>query len=420
MDRRLTREEGMAIKVLAERGVPKRAIARQLGVAESSVRYRLAREASGAIDGRSRQRHAVEPWAEAIAVWMERAGGRRNGAALHAWLVAEHGYAGSLRSVQRFVGRRYPPPRLRTRRRVETPPGALGQVDWSHWPRVAIGGEAVDLVALHLVLAWSRMEAVVWSRRKHLLAWLGAHNEAFRRIGGVVAVLRMDNERTVMKRGAGPSGEVHPAYAAYARALRFHIDVARPYAPRDKGKVERRIGDDRGWLDPQGRPWRDLAELQAWTDARGTERAHRRRCPATGTSVWEAFEAEQTQLAPLPPALPAPFDLVGQRRVAIDATVRFEGRTYSVPFAYAGREIELRGCTQTVQAWADGTLIAEHPRHTAARLLIDPAHYDGPSTARVEAPVPLGRMGRRLVEIGALPPERRPIDLYAALAEAAR
>ena len=69
---------------------------------------------------------------------------------------------------------------------------------------------------------------------------------------------------------------------------------------------------------------------------------------------------------------------------------------------------------------ADGGVIAEHPRATRSRLVIDPAHYEGPGTERVIAPVPLGRMGRRLQEIAALVPERRPIDLYAALAGVAR
>ena len=36
------------------------------------------------------------------------------------------------------------------------------------------------------------------------------------------------------------------------------------------------------------------------------------------------------------------------------------------------------------------------------------------------APFPLGRLGRRMPEMGDLAPARRPIHLYAALAEAAR
>ena len=64
--------------------------------------------------------------------------------------------------------------------------------------------------------------------------------------------------------------------------------------------------------------------------------------------------------------------------------------------------------------------MAEHRRHTRERILLDPAHYEGPSTERVQAPVPLGRMGRRLQEIWAMAPEQRPIAYYAALAEVAR
>jgi hypothetical protein len=68
----------------------------------------------------------------------------------------------------------------------------------------------------------------------------------------------------------------------------------------------------------------------------------------------------------------------------------------------------------------ENAIVAEHERHTAHRLVIDPAHYDGPSTPEVTAPPPLGRMGRRLQEIASLPVDHRPLDLYAALAEVAR
>jgi transposase len=147
--------------------------------------------------------------------------------------VAEHGFTPSLRSLQRFADRHYPSPRIRATRRVETPPGAQGQVDWSTWPRVPLRSGPTELYALHLVLSWSRMEAVVWSLRKDPLAWLHAHNEALRRLGGVPGVLRIDNEKTAIASDARPWSEVHLAYAACARTLRFHVDAARPYAPGD-------------------------------------------------------------------------------------------------------------------------------------------------------------------------------------------
>jgi hypothetical protein len=104
----------------------------------------------------------------------------------------------------------------------------------------------------------------------------------------------------------------------------------------------------------------------------------------------------------------------------MDCTVGFEGRRYSVPFAWLGKRIEVRGCSRVVQIRSDGLIVAQHPRHGRERLVLNPAHYEGPSTEAVHAPMPLGRFGRRLQEIASMPPTQRPLDLYAALAEVAR
>ncbi|MBS3957769.1 MAG: response regulator transcription factor, partial [Xanthomonadaceae bacterium] len=45
----------MTIKTLAAKGVPKRAIARQLDLSEGTIRYHLSRIASGTPDGRAAQ-----------------------------------------------------------------------------------------------------------------------------------------------------------------------------------------------------------------------------------------------------------------------------------------------------------------------------------------------------------------------------
>jgi IS30 family transposase len=93
----------MTIKTLAAKGQPARAIGRQLGPCEGTVRYHLKRMAEGASDGRGRQVRRASLHREAIDHWIAEHGQLRNLAALHEWLVAEHDYPGSLRSVQRFV-----------------------------------------------------------------------------------------------------------------------------------------------------------------------------------------------------------------------------------------------------------------------------------------------------------------------------
>ena len=410
----------MTIKTLAAKGVSKRAIGRQLGLNEGTVRYHLRRIAESAEDGRARQPRAASAVAGAINHWMSsHQEAPLNLAELHAWLVAEHDYGGSLRSVQRYVGETFSAPRRRARRRVETPPGAQAQVDWAVFPGISIGDAVKTLNAFHMTLSHSRRSVVVWSERQDQLSWLWCHNRALERLGGVPAVMRVDNTKTAVIRGAGPWGELNATYQRYATMLRFHIDPCLPRAPEHKGKVERQVRTQRGVADPRGEHWRDLETLQAWTDEAEARSAKRRRCPATGTSVWAAWEAERRYLGPLP-VLPEPFDQVATRRVSMDCLVNFEGRQYSVPFAWIGQTVEVRGGAQRVRILAGQAVVAEHPRHTSERLVIDPSHYEGPATERVVPPTPLGKLSRRLQDIAELPVAQRPTDLYAALAEVAR
>lgn len=412
----------MTITSLLRKGCSNRHIARLLKVAEGTVRYHRRRQADGATDARAEQTPLAERYRAAIDAYLDAQEERTpsNVTALHAWLVAEHDYPGSLRSVQRYVRRTFPAPPRRARRRVETPPGAQAQADWAAFPGVWVGGRQRDLVAFVLQLSFSRAWALVWSERKHLLAWLSVHNGALSRLGGVPATIRVDNEKTAVVTGAGAWGTTHPVYERYAQTLRFHIDACPPRSPEAKGKVERRIRDGRLGCSPYRRHWDSLEALQAHTDARRIEILAKRTCPATGTDVLSAWERERIHLSPLPEPLPEPFDIAVTRRVASDCTVAFEGRTYSVPFALVGQAVEVRGCARHVQILAGAAIVAAHPRGTPERIVLDPTHFEGPSTADVVAPTPLGRLGTRLAEIAAMAPEQRPLDLYAALAEVAR
>lgn len=110
-------------------------------------------------------------------------------------------------------------------------------------------------------------------------------------------------------RGAGAWAELNETFRRYAVTVRFQIDPCPPRSPNYKGKVERRIRDHRLRADPSRYDWRDPAELQAFSDERLAEDALRRHCPATGTRVVEAWEAERPWVSPHPVNL----DVAGQR-----------------------------------------------------------------------------------------------------------
>jgi transposase len=422
---KLRREELVTLAVLAKHGQSNGQIAEVLGVTEGAVRYHRRRQ--GRADGRRDKPAKAQAVAGIIAAFVQQTAAADGGSVmdrpinvrvLYERLCAEHGYGGSYKSVLRYVRSHYPAPKLRPYRRVETPPGAQAQLDWGTVTDVDVGAGPETLYAFVAVLSHSRKEAVIWRRRMDQLSWHDAHNEALRRLGGVPAVLRIDNLKTGIAHGAGPWGEINPAYLAYARAVGFHVDACLPRCPEHKGKVESKVRFIKRRLDLVG-PFAGLLALQQATDAQLVRSDAQRICPATGQTVEASWRAEQRLLRPLP-VMPAAFDVVATRRVQRDCTVNFEGRSYSVPFVLCGQTVEVHGCAETVQVWHDGQVVAQHPRHTEQRLLLEPAHYAGPGNDRVSAPVPLGKMGQRLQEIWEQPVEQRPVDLYAALAEVAR
>jgi transposase len=410
----------VTLKTLKKKGQSNVAIAATLGVTEAAVRYHLRRD--GAADGRAKVRKA-EALREAIEHWMESArdaaaASRLNVRDLHAWLREEHGYEGSYESVLRFVRAIRPGPKLRAYRRVETPPGAQAQVDWFE-ESVSLGDGPLKLYGFVMTLSHSRMAAVVWRRSMDQTSWHAAHNAAFERLGGVPAVLRIDNLKTGIVHGSGPWGERNPAYLAYARAVGFHIDACLARQPQQKGKVEARVRRTREGLRLRGSEFLTLDELQAHTDRRLAEDARRRRCPPTGLTVEESWRVERELLRQVD-RLPLPFDTLVLREVQPDCHVAFESRRFSVPFRLVGREVEVRGCDDRVQVLHEGRVVAEHSRLDHRLEVTNQDHFEGPGDERVAPPPPLGRLAKRILEISSATVEARSVDYYARLMEVAR
>lgn len=205
MPNKLTPEEVVTLKILKSKWQPSRKIAKTLGVTEGKVRYHLRRAAQGGRDGRKDRPFKAEQLAAVLEHFVADHENRHLGAgssrpinvrALYDFLSETYEYEGSYRSVLRFVRARFPRPRVRAFRRVETPAGAQAQVGWNDVPAVDVGRDPELLRLFVMTLSFSRKTAAVWCRRMDQLHWQHAHNEAFRRLGGIPAVLRIDNLKT--------------------------------------------------------------------------------------------------------------------------------------------------------------------------------------------------------------------------------
>ncbi len=362
----------MIAQAMVARAVSVRRVAAQLGVDESTLRYRLRRPVE-ASDGRRERPTALAGWDERVDAVLARfddarvvadGSGHCEAQMLHRLLAREHGFAGSYQAVRRYLRRRFPPG-MQAVRRVETPPGVQAQHDWFDFDG-RIGGERRPLHALLGTLSHCRAQFPWVSPAMTQLAWQTGHLEVFRRYGGVPLWIRLDNLKTAVAAGAGPTAVLNPAFARFARQCGFAIDPCRPATGSDKGKVERSVRTARStFADLLGQDWPSLEALQTALDKRAAARHAHARCPVTGTTIAEALAAERALLQPVP-ALHEPFDCVVTRRVTRDGLVSFEGRRYSVPFAWITRRVEVRGTAQHVVILADHGEIAGirgTPRH---------------------------------------------------------
>lgn len=430
----------MVSKEMQERGTSVRQLARQLGVTEGALRYRLKKLDEGpSVDGRGRQSTALDDYTDAVEAIQEALeDGRLTGESrpaqarqIYEMLVRDHAYPGSYQAVVRHLRRKHGKPKLRAFRRVETPPGVQAQHDWFD-VRVPIGHRERRVQALIGTLSHSRAKFCWVSEDQSQLAWHTGHLALFERYGGVPLWVRIDNLKTGVASGAGPTAVLNRSYEVFARTCGFEVDPCRPATGSDKGKAERGV---RTFRSAFGEVFRrgagSLDELGWLLDERARVLMDRLICPVTGTTVAEAFRAEQEVLQPLP-TMAEPFDVVVTRRVSRDCLISFEGRRYSVPFAWVGRHVDVWGTLRHVVIRGAGEELARHARGTQARLLIDPEHYEGPSTDSVERPTPLGR--RAQLQVAGLSsasrhsllmtPERerivRPLDDYVRMVEALR
>jgi transposase len=427
---KLLKEEIVTMKILRQQGESNQAIANRLGITEGTVRYHLRRSTLQAMDGRFKPPlieqqgliEVVDHWWQGQLAELPH-DRSPNGKALWEFLCDEYRYTGSYKSVQKYVANRYPKPAKRPFRRVETPPAAQVQSDWMDVPIRLQTSQGVELVTLHgfvMILSHSRKAAVVWSERMDQLAWHRVHNEAFKRLGGIAAVNRIDNLKTGVAQGQGCWGQINIAYAAYARTMGFHVDPHQARQPQQKGKVERRVGVVKS-LDLR-RVFASLEELQRYTDEMMQRESVVRKCPVTGESVQVTWLKERELLRPLPATMPEPFDLIKQVQVHKDCTIRFEGKTLSVPFRYAFQTVEVRGCSQVIQIVdpKNGQIVQEFPRNSQLLVQIDPACYEPSEDERlndsIPKPIPLGAMARHIEELAATGVSLRSIEFYESLA----
>jgi transposase len=151
--------------------------------------------------GRSPSASVCEPWRE----WIEaRLAIGRNAKAIWQELVDDSGFAPDYQSVERFVRKLYGSTPRQACAIIETPPGEEAQVDYGEGPMVRDPntGKYCRTRLFVLTLGYSRKSIRLLTFKSSGRIWAELHEQAFRRLGGCVRIVVLDNLREgVLKRG---------------------------------------------------------------------------------------------------------------------------------------------------------------------------------------------------------------------------
>jgi len=216
-------------------------------------------------------------------------------------------------------------------------------------------------------------------------SFLAAHVHAFEFFGGVPELVVCDNAKTAVARPDRYEVEISAPYTELAAHYGIAVLPARVCRPRDKAKVE--VGVLIAYREIAA-PLRNrtvyaLAQLNEAIGARLATLNARpfQKLPGSRKSVFA--EREAPLLRPLP-AEPFTYRTRKLATVHIDYHVELGGHYYSVPYHLARQRVELRFDARTVEVYHDGQRFAAHPRSLVkGRATTDAAHR--PAAHRAQA-----------------------------------
>jgi transposase len=334
-----------AIKVITDSGAGKRAI----------------EEAGGSEPRPSQSASACEPYRELIEQGLDRG---RNAMAIWQDLVSQHGFDRGYQSVKRFVNKIRPSPAAEARPVIVTAPGEECQVDYGKGPMVRDpqNGKYRRTRLFVMTLGYSRKAVRLLVFRSSSRVWAELHEKAFRRLGGAVRMVVLDN----LREGVLTTDIYDPSLNPLYRDLLAHYGaVAMPCRVRDpdrKGKVESGVGHAQR-TPLKGLRFESLEEAQAYLDHWEARWADTRIHGTTKRQVAAMFAEEKPALLPLP-LEPFRCYQYGKRTVHLDGCVEIDAAYYSAPPGWIGRQVHVHVQWDALQVRLidprTGQLLREH------------------------------------------------------------
>jgi Helix-turn-helix domain of resolvase len=373
-------EDWALIRRLVADGVPRRQVARQLGIGRATVDRAVVSERPPKYERRAVPTAFTPFEARVRAILSEHP-------EMPATVIAERvGWTGSItwfRDNVRLLRPDYRRPDPADR--LVWDAGDAGQCDlWFPPKRIPLeDGSTALLPVLVIVAAHSRFitgRMLPTRRTEDLL--LGSW-ELIGQLGRVPRRLIWDNEP-----GIGRGGRLAAGVPAFTGTLATRIVQLPPNDPQSKGLVERR----NGFFETSFMPGRSFASPVDFNAQFGDwlQIANARMVRTIKARPVDLIEHDRSRMLPLPPV---PLHLGWRERVRLgrDYYVRLDASDYSVDPTAIGRMVDVSADLDRVRVRLDGRLVADHARVWARGTTVtDPAHVQTAAALREQARQPPG------------------------------
>jgi transposase len=353
---------------------------------------------AAALPSRSPTTSACEPYREFIELGLARG---RNAMAIWQDLVSGSGFASGYQSVGRFVRKLRGSQVPQARAVIVTAPGEEAQVDYGTGPLVRDpqSGKYRRTRLFVMTLGYSRKSVRLLVLRSNSRTWAELHEQAFRRLGGAVRLVVLDN----LREGVLVPDVYDPTLNPLYRDVLAHYGaVAMPCRVNDpdrKGKVEAGVGHAQR-TPLKGLRFESLKEAQAYLDRWEAHWADTRIHGTTKRQVAAMFTEEKPALLPLP-IEPFRYYQYGQRTVHLDGCVEVEAAYYGAMPGWIGRLVNVQWDSLYVRLLdpQTGQLLREHIRQKRGGYRI--RNEDYPKRMPLGTSQLLARAGRAGSHIGA-------------------
>jgi len=149
--------------------------------------------------------------------------------------IREEGFNGGYTIVKDYV-HRVRPRKSPAFLKLAFAPGECAQVDWGSYGSVTVGDTSRRLSFFVMVMCHSRMMYVAFTVSQTMEHFLGCHQNAFERFGGIPEKIMVDNLKSaVLKRIVGKQPVFNPKYLDFASIAALPSALARWARAMKKG-----------------------------------------------------------------------------------------------------------------------------------------------------------------------------------------